>query len=89
MDLAWQIAKKFKLTQGAGATLASDAKSLSSATAIFSSGTNTLTATTALDAKISGKLSARLSYAIEHENNPPEGRDKTDTLSRATLVYDF
>ncbi|HEY9092926.1 DUF481 domain-containing protein [Parasphingorhabdus sp.] len=89
MDLAWQIAKKIKLTQGAGATLASDARSLSSATAIFSSGTNTLTARTAVDAKISGKLSARLSYVVEHETNPPEGHDKTDTLSRATLVYDF
>ncbi|MEW4466584.1 DUF481 domain-containing protein [Parasphingorhabdus sp. JC815] len=89
MDMAWQIAERVKLTQGAGATIASDAQSLSSATAIFSSGTNTLTAKTAIDAKISGKLSARLSYVVEHETNPPVGRKKTDTLSRATLVYDF
>ncbi len=89
LDLGWQIAKNLKLTQGAGATLASDAQSLTSANVIFSSGTNTLTATTGLDAKINGKLSARLSYAIEHETNPPDGREKTDTLSRATLVYDF
>lgn len=89
LDLGWQIAENLKLTQGAGATLASDASSLTSANVIFSSGTNTLTATTALDAKINGKLSARFSYAFEHETNPPDGREKTDTLSRATLVYDF
>ncbi|MEP2102137.1 MAG: DUF481 domain-containing protein [Parasphingorhabdus sp.] len=89
LDMGWQIAKNLKLTQGAGATVASDAQSLTSANVIFSSGTNTLTATTGLDAKINGKLKARLSYAIEHETNPPEGRQKTDTLSRATLVYDF
>lgn len=89
LDLGWQIAKNLKLTQGAGATLASDAQSLTSANVIFSSGTNTITATTGLDAKIYGKLKARFSYVIEHETNPPEGRQKTDTLSRATLVYDF
>ena len=89
LDLAWQVTKDIKLTQGTGATLASDAQGLSSATAIFSSHTNTLTARTAIDARISGKLSARLSYLVEHETNPPEGRQKTDTLSRATLVYDF
>lgn len=89
LDLGWQIAKNLKLTQGAGATIASDAQSLTSANVIFSSGTNTLTATTGLDAKINGKLTARFSYAIEHETNPPDGSEKTDTLSRATLVYDF
>ncbi len=89
LDLGWQIAKNLKLTQGAGATLASDAQSLTSANVIFSSGTNTLTATTGLDAKINGKLTARFSYAVEHETNPPDGSEKTDTLSRATLVYDF
>lgn len=89
LDLGWKIADNLKLTQGAGATLASDAQSLTSANVIFSSGTNTLTATTGLDAKINGKLTARFSYAIEHETNPPDGSEKTDTLSRATLVYDF
>lgn len=89
LDLGWQIARNLKFTQGAGATLASDAQSLTSANVIFSSGTNTLTATTGLDAKINGKLTARFSYAIEHETNPPDGSEKTDTLSRATLVYDF
>ncbi|QTD55971.1 DUF481 domain-containing protein [Parasphingorhabdus cellanae] len=89
LDLGWQIADNLKLTQDAGATLASDAQSLTSANVIFSSGTNTLTATTGLDAKINGKLTARFSYAVEHETNPPDGSEKTDTLSRATLVYDF
>ena len=44
---------------------------------------------TALDAKISSALTARLSYALQHETDPLPGRDKLDTTSRATLVYGF
>lgn len=44
---------------------------------------------TALDAKISSALTARLSYAMQHETDPLPGRDKLDTTSRATLVYGF
>lgn len=44
---------------------------------------------TALDAKISGALTARLSYAMQHESDPLPGREKLDTTSRATLVYGF
>ncbi|MEP3767796.1 MAG: DUF481 domain-containing protein, partial [Marinomonas sp.] len=60
-----------------------------SASATIASDTNTFVSTTALDAKLLGSLSARLSYTVEHETNPPIGRIKTDTLSRATLVYGF
>lgn len=44
---------------------------------------------TALDAKISGALTARLSYSMQHESDPLPGREKLDTTSRATLVYGF
>ncbi|MFY8048731.1 MAG: DUF481 domain-containing protein [Erythrobacter sp.] len=40
-------------------------------------------------AKVSGNLSVRLSYTIEHDTDPPLGAVKTDTLSRVTLIYDF
>ncbi|MEO9600485.1 DUF481 domain-containing protein [Parasphingorhabdus sp.] len=75
LDFGWQISDNLKLTENASATIASDS--------------NTFASTTALDAKLIGTLSARFSYTVEHETNPPIGRIKTDTVSRATLVYGF
>lgn len=75
LDFAWRVSDTLKLTQSADATIASNS--------------NTFNTSTALDAKLIGTLSARLSYSIEHETDPPVGRIKTDTLSRATLVYGF
>ena len=51
--------------------------------------TSTVSGTTAVTAKLMGPLSARLSYNVQYESNPPDGRRTTDTLSRASLVYDF
>lgn len=63
---------------------------LSNDTAAFVDGSNnTLASTSSIDAKIVGALSARLSYDVRYESDPPAGRDTTDTLSRAALVYDF
>ena len=89
LDLDWKISDNLKFSQDAGGTYASDAQGFSSAVVVIDSDNTSLTATSALDAKLIGALSARLSYTIEHETNPPIGRIKTDTLSRATLVYDF
>jgi putative salt-induced outer membrane protein len=89
VDFDWQISDNLKFTQDAGGTWASDAQGFTSAVAIIDSESTTLTATTALDAKLIGSLSTRFSYKIEHETNPPVGRIKTDTLSRVSLVYDF
>ncbi len=44
---------------------------------------------TALTTKLMGALSARVSFSVQHETNPPNGRENTDTITRATLVYDF
>lgn len=85
LDFDWQIADNLKFSQDAGAKLGSS----TSAVAIISSGSNSFNATTALDAKLLGSLSARLSYSIEHETDPPAGRLKTDTTSRISLVYGF
>lgn len=56
---------------------------------ILESETNTVTSTTALDTKLFGPLSARLSYDIRYESEPQDGRKSLDTMSRATLVYNF
>jgi len=53
------------------------------------SGNSTYTSLTGINAKLSDKLSARLSYQVEHETAPPVGLEKTDTLTRATLVFGF
>lgn len=49
----------------------------------------TLTSLSAIDAKLGGAFSARLSYQLNHETDPPAGVGKTDTISRLTLVYGF
>ena len=74
-DFAWRIAPTLTLTEDVDAYL--------------QSGNSTLTSTTALDAKLIGALSARLSYSVEYESDPPFGRVSTDTISRVTLVYGF
>ncbi|MEH6756353.1 MAG: DUF481 domain-containing protein [Parasphingorhabdus sp.] len=85
LDFDWQIAKNLKLTQDAGAKLGSS----TSAVAVISPGSNSFNATTALNAKLLGSLSARFSYSVEHETDPPASRLKTDTVSRMSLVYGF
>lgn len=89
LDLDWKISDNLKFSQDTGGTYASDAQGFTSASAVIDSDNISFAATSAFDAKLFGALSARFSYTIEHETNPPVGRIKTDTLSRATLVYDF
>lgn len=50
---------------------------------------NTYSSTTAITTKIFGNLSARLSFNINIESNPPPGIENTSTISRFTLVYSF
>lgn len=57
--------------------------------AYIQSGNSSYNSLSALNAKLSDKLTARLSYQVDHETNPPAGLEKTDTLSRATLIFGF
>lgn len=75
LDSFWQVSDNLRLTQDLSAYVESD--------------NSTFTSTTGLEAKLIGALSARLSYSWEHETDPPLGVEKTDKVSRATLVYDF
>jgi putative salt-induced outer membrane protein len=50
---------------------------------------NTYASTTALTTKVLGDLSARTSFDITVESNPPSGIDNTNTITRFTLVYSF
>lgn len=85
IDFDWSITDRLKLTQDTNAV----AETGGSAVAIIDSRNTTLDLITGLNATISSKLSARFSYAIEYDSNPPPGAVQTDTLSRVTLIYDF
>jgi putative salt-induced outer membrane protein len=50
---------------------------------------STVSSNTAVAAKLIGPLSAQVSYTVQYESSPPEGRVSTDTTSRASLVYSF
>lgn len=75
LDLEWRFAENLALTQNANA--------------FVQSGGSSFVSETGLRAEFNEELSARLSYAIEHDTIPPVGAVKTDTLSRVTVVYDF
>lgn len=44
---------------------------------------------TGLTATLTNALSARVSFEVRHDTNPPEGFEDTDTISRVSLVYAF
>lgn len=75
VDFALKLSKGLQLTQNASAYVERY--------------NSTVTGTTALNAKVLGPLSAQLSYNVQYESMPPEGRVTTDQISRAGLVYAF
>lgn len=75
IDFDWNIASGLKLTQDASAYIHTV--------------NSTVNATTGVEAKLFGPLSARLSYNLVYESEPQGDRTSFDTISRAALVYDF
>lgn len=75
IDLDWKLTGAITLSQDASAYL-QDVNS-------------TVASVTGLNARLFGPLSAQLSYAVQYESTPPEGRRTTDTTGRASLVYSF
>lgn len=84
-DFAWDISDNLKFTQDANSTVETGGEAL----VIVDSANTSISATTGLEAGLTDALSARLSWTIEYDSNPPAGAVKTDTLSRFTLVYGF
>lgn len=85
LDFDWTFADGVKLTQDTNLV----AETGGQATVIFDSRNTTLALVTGLEARITGKLSTRFSYAIDYQSEPPAGKVGTDTLSRVTFVYGF
>ncbi|MBO9575924.1 MAG: DUF481 domain-containing protein [Sphingobium sp.] len=74
-DLIWHLTPVIDLTDNAQA--------------LWDSENNTYSNTAALAAKFSRAISARLSYSLRHETDPAPNTKKTDTVSRASLVFGF
>lgn len=75
-DIEWKIAETVMLSEEAGFL-------------VGGGGNNSFFSKSAATAQLIGDLSARLSFDILHETSPPAGREETDTITRASLVYDF
>ncbi|MEQ6886142.1 DUF481 domain-containing protein [Salicola sp. Rm-C-2C1-2] len=44
---------------------------------------------TSLKANVNSSLALKLSYTVEHDSNPPEDSERTDTITAVTLLYGF
>lgn len=58
-------------------------------TGLYAKESTQLTNTTALTATLTNALSARMSFDVRHDTNPPAGFEATDTVTKASLVYKF
>lgn len=75
VDFGWQISPTLRLTQVASTIIGEANGSTSSQTA--------------LNAKLTGALSARVAYSAQIDTSPPPGIESVDTQTRFTLVYGF
>ncbi|TMJ17640.1 MAG: DUF481 domain-containing protein [Alphaproteobacteria bacterium] len=50
---------------------------------------NSAAATSAITSDLYGDFALRLSFTAELETDPPEGREKLETYSKVTVIYDF
>ena len=85
VDFDWSITDRLKLTQDTNAV----AEAGGTAVAIIDARNTSIDLITGLNATISSKLSARFSYAVADDSNPPPGAVQTATRSRVTLSYEF
>lgn len=72
---AWDIRPGLRFTEEAGG--------------LFGGTTSTLYSRSAITVAITGALSARASFDVNYESEPPPGVESTDTITRFALVYAF
>ncbi|WP_029014347.1 DUF481 domain-containing protein [Niveispirillum irakense] len=66
-----------------------DASFSQSAKSLIGAENRTVEAISALTTRINDLFSAKISFTVRNESDPPDDRKATDTISRATLVYSF
>lgn len=74
-ELDWLIREGVKLEQDFNVT--------------WTSPTTTFQSVTALTTKVWGDISTGLSFEYRYETDPPAGRENTDTIAKASLIYGF
>jgi putative salt-induced outer membrane protein len=84
-DFDWRITDRLTFTQDSNMV----AESGGQATVFVDSRNTTVNLITGLEAKVSDRLTTRLSYQVDYNSDPRHGAVTTDTLSRFTLVYGF
>ena len=84
-DFDWRISERLTFTQDSNMVAETGAQ----ATLFVDSRNTTLNLVTGLEAKVSDRLTTRLSYQVDYNSDPRPGAVATDTLSRFTLVYGF
>ena len=84
-DFDWKIDKRLVFTQSANMA----AESGGNATLVVDAGNTTLALNSGLEAKVSDRLSTKLSYTLNYDSNPPATGVSTDTMTRFTMVYGF
>lgn len=75
LDFGWQLLPTLRLTQVAST--------------IIGQANGSTSAITALNARLSTALSARIAYSAQIDTSPPPGVESVDTQTRFTLVYGF
>ncbi|PZU60159.1 MAG: DUF481 domain-containing protein [Sphingobium sp.] len=75
LDFGWKLSPALTLRQTASGYVEDDLRSA--------------TAQTTLTTRLVSRLSMNLSYNIQYESQTPLTDERLDTLSKATLVYDF
>ena len=84
-DFDWQMLDGLTLTQDANALAEGGGE-----VQVLVDGNNTsINLVTGLDFEITDRLRSRLSYAIDHNSNPPPDAVSTDTITRFTIIYGF
>lgn len=74
-NFSWQISDDTRFSQTTAGIFESDNSSIASLSSITT--------------KLWGPISARLSFNLQYESDPPDDLKKLDTVSRVTLVYEF
>ncbi|MCL6251155.1 DUF481 domain-containing protein [Altererythrobacter sp. KTW20L] len=85
LDFDWRLSDRIKLTQDTNAVAEGGGRAL----AIIDSSSTSLNLVTGMEGRITDKLTARLSYTVEYDSNPPAGSVSTDTATRFTFIYGF
>ncbi|ANY20619.1 hypothetical protein A6F68_02117 [Tsuneonella dongtanensis] len=85
LDFDWQVLERLKFTQDLNAV----AETGGAALLVIDSQSTTLRLVSGIEAKVTERLSTRLSYALDYDSNPLPGKTTTDTVTRFSFVYGF